>query len=518
MSADHLLALDVGTQSVRALLFGPDGSLAAKAKVPIEAYVSPHPGWAEKDAESYWTAIGQACTALWEDPAARRDAVAGVALTTQRGTVVVVDRDGRPLRPAIVWLDQRRTPGLPQVGGISGLAFRVLGVRDTVAAFQADAEANWLRVNEPEVWARTAKYLLLSGFLAHRLVGRYVDADAAQVGYLPFDYKRRHWAGPRDWRWRVAPIEAAMLPELVPSGSLLGALTPEAAAQLGLPVGTPVVAAGADKACEVLGSGCLAPNLGALSFGTTATLNTTQRHYVEAVPLVPPYPAAIPDAWSLEIQVYRGFWLVEWFRREFGAAEAAAALARGVDPVDVLDELLATTPPGAMGLVLQPTFSPGIRIPGPEAKGAVIGFGDVHGRAQLYRAVVEGLAYALREAKERTERRTKIPITALRVSGGGARSDRVVQVTADVFGLPVGRPHTFETSGLGAAIDAAVGLRIHPTFEAAVAAMTRLAEVRDPDAAAHARYEALYRRVYLPMYERLRPLYEEIREITGYPE
>jgi len=99
-----------------------------------------------------------------------------------------------------------------------------------------------------------------------------------------------------------------------------------AAAQLGLPVGTPVVAAGADKACEVLGSGCLAPNLGALSFGTTATLNTTQRHYVEAVPLVPPYPAAIPDAWSLEIQVYRGFWLVEWFRREFGAAEAAAAL------------------------------------------------------------------------------------------------------------------------------------------------------------------------------------------------
>ena len=229
MSADHLLALDVGTQSVRALLFGPDGSLAAKAKVPIEAYVSPHPGWAEKDAESYWTAIGQACTALWEDPAARRDAVAGVALTTQRGTVVVVDRDGRPLRPAIVWLDQRRTPGLPQVGGISGLAFRVLGVRDTVAAFQADAEANWLRVNEPEVWARTAKYLLLSGFLAHRLVGRYVDADAAQVGYLPFDYKRRHWAGRRDWRWRVAPIEAAMLPELVPSGSLLGALTPEAA-------------------------------------------------------------------------------------------------------------------------------------------------------------------------------------------------------------------------------------------------------------------------------------------------
>ena len=518
MSADHLLAIDVGTQSVRALPFGPDGSLAAKAKIPIEAYVSPRPGWAEKDPESYWTAIGQACTALWGDPAARRDSVAGVALTTQRGTVVVVDRDGLPLRPAIVWLDQRRTPGLPPVGGINGLVFRVLGVRDTVAAFQADAEANWLRVNEPEVWARTAKFLLLSGFLVQRLVGRYVDADAAQVGYLPFDFKRRRWAGRGDWKWRVAPIDPAMLPDLVPSGSQLGVLTPGAAAHLGLSVGMPVIAAGADKACEVLGSGCLTPDLGALSFGTTATLNTTHRRYVEAVSLVPPYPAAIPGAYSLEIQVYRGFWLVDWFRREFGVAEQLAAEARGVEPETVLDELLATTPPGAMGLILQPTFSPGVRIPGPEAKGAAIGFGDMHGRAHLYRAVVEGLAYALREAKERTERRTKVLITALRVSGGGARSDGVVQVTADVFGLPVGRPHTFETSGLGAAIDAAVGLGIHTSFEAAVAAMTRLAEVRDPDAAAHARYDALYRRVYLPMCDRLRPLYEEIRAITGYPE
>jgi len=188
-----------------------------------------------------------------------------------------------------------------------------------------------------------------------------------------------------------------------------------------------------------------------------------------------------------------------------------------VDPVDVLDELLSRTPPGAMGLVLQPTFSPGVRIPGPEAKGAAIGFGDVHTRAHLYRAVVEGLAFALREGRERTERRTGVPITELRVAGGGARSDRVVQITADIFGLPVGRPHTNETSGLGAAIDAAVGLGIHPSFDAAVAAMTRVVETREPDPAAAALYDDLYRRVYRRMYERLRPLYEEIRAITGYP-
>ena len=125
-------------------------------------------------------------------------------------------------------------------------------------------------------------------------------------------------------------------------------------------------------------------------------------------------------------------------------------------------------PPGSMGLILQPYWSPGVRVPGPEAKGAVIGWGDVHTRAHLYRAILEGLAYALREGAERTVKRTKVPITELRVSGGGSQSPAAVQLTADVFGLPASRPHTHETSGLGAAIDAAVGLGLHPSFEAAV--------------------------------------------------
>ena len=515
--ADHLLAIDVGTQSTRALLFDPRGTLLASARVPYEPYVSPKPGWAENDPEIYWQAVGGACRALFADPKARRESVAGMALTTQRGTVVVTDRDGRPLRPAIVWLDQRRLQGARPIGGVNGLVFRLLGVRDTVAAFQAEAEAGWLRANEPAIWARTARFLLLSGFIAHRLTGRFVDADASQVGYLPFDFKRRRWAGRGDWKWTACPVEPDMLPELVPAGSPLGALTDAAAAHLGLPAGLPIIAAGPDKACEVLGSGCLAPEVGALSFGTTATFNTTQHRYVEAIPLVPPYPAALPDAWSLEIQVYRGFWLVEWFRREFGAAEEAAALALGVDPVDVLDNLLGSTAPGSMGLVLQPTFSPGVRIPGPEAKGAAIGFGDVHGRAYLYRAMVEGLAFALREGRERTEKRTGVAVTSLRASGGGAKSARVVQIAADVLGLPVSLSHTTETSGLGAAIDTSVGLGVHGSFAAAVSEMTRISSTVDPVPASAALYDALYRRVYSQMYARLKPLYEAIREITGYP-
>jgi sugar (pentulose or hexulose) kinase len=515
--ADHVLAIDVGTQSVRALVFDPSGTLVAHARIPIEPYEAPQPGWAEQDAELYWRSIGEACAALWAGGVARKDAIAGIALTTQRGTVVVTDEAGRPLRPAMVWLDQRRTEGVTPIGGVNGLAFRALGVRDTVAAFQAEGEANWIRANEPNTWRAIRHYLLLSGFLAHRLTGRFADSVASQVGYIPFDYRHFRWAKRGDWRWQAAPIDPNWLPELVPPTERLGELTPEAVAVIGLPAGTPVIAAAADKACEVLGSGALEPHIGAISYGTTATINTTQRRYVEAVPLVPPYPAAVRGAYSLEVSVYRGYWMVEWFKRQFGSREVQLAEELGVTPEALLDDLARGTPAGSMGLLLQPTWSPGVRIPGPEAKGAVIGFGDVHTRAHLYRAILEGLAYALREGGERAAKRAKVPLTELRVSGGGAQSPAAVQLTADIFGLPTGRPHTHETSGLGAAIDASVGLGIHRDVESGVREMTRLAEVLDPDPARHELYDALYERVYRKMYDRLKPLYEEIRSITGYP-
>ena len=195
----------------------------------------------------------------------------------------------------------------------------------------------------------------------------------------------------------------------------------------------------------------------------------------------------------------------------------ARAAGEGVEPEVLFDELIRSVPAGSMGLTLQPYWSPGVRIPGPEAKGAIVGWGDVHTRAHLYRAIIEGLAYALREGAERTEQRTKTKLTELRVSGGGSQSPAAVQLTADVFGLPTGRPHTFETAGLGAAIDAAVGLGIHPSFEAAVGAMTRVVETRDPDPVNHALYDELYRDVYRRMYPALKPIYAAIRRITGYP-
>ncbi len=512
-----ILALDNGTQSVRALLFDESGILIHKVKVPLTPYRSPHPGWAENDPDYYWSQLCTATQRLWREGPIAPQEVAAVALTTQRNTVVAVDEAGRPLRPAIVWLDQRRTEGLPPLRGPWGVLFRLLGLSETIAYFQAEAETNWIATHQPEVWRRTHKVLFLSGYLTFRLVGRFVDSVGSQVGYVPFDYKRLRWASPHDWKWQVLPLRREQLPELVPPTALLGEITAEAAEATGLPRGTPLIAAAADKACEVLGSGALAPEVASLSYGTTATVNVTSRRYREPIPLVPPYPSAVPGAYNLEVQVYRGYWLVSWFKQEFGAQEVAEAARRGIAPEVLFDELVAAVPPGSLGLTLQPYWSPGVRLPGPEAKGAIIGFGDVHTRAHFYRAIIEGVAYALREGLERIERRTHVPVRELRVSGGGSQSDAALQITADIFGLVTRRPHTYETAGLGAAIDAAVGLGLHPDFEHAVAAMTRVGESFQPDPHRHAIYDALYRRVYRQMYRRLKPLYEEIREITGYP-
>jgi sugar (pentulose or hexulose) kinase len=440
-----------------------------------------------------------------------------LVITTQRGSTIALDKHHQPLRPAMIWLDQRRADRIPKLAWWWEAALRVVGMRDTVHHFQKEAEANWIAQHQPEIWAKTDKYLLLSGYLNYRFTGRFVDSIASQVGYVPFDYKKGCWAPKHDWKWQAMPIKRSMLPELVPAGTLIGQVSAQVALATGIPAGLPVVAGAADKACEVIGAGCLTPDIACLSYGTAATVNTTTARYLEATRFIPPYQAAVPGHYNTEIQITRGFWMVNWFKQEFGLHEQQIAEQRGVTPESLFDELVGSVPPGSQGLMLQPFWNPGIKVPGPEAKGAVIGFGDVHTRAHLYRAILEGLAYALREGKERIEKRGGQAITRVRVSGGGSQSDAAMQITANVFNLPCERPHLYETSGLGAAMIAAVGLKLHPDFATAVREMTRIGQVFTPEPEHAKTYEQLYRRIYCRMYQRLQPLYRDIQDITGYP-
>jgi len=222
--------------------------------------------------------------------------------------------------------------------------------------------------------------------------------------------------------------------------------------------------------------------------------------------------------YNTEFQIYRGFWLVSWFKSEFGEREVKRAMEENREPEELLEKLLEETPPGALGLMLQPTWSPGVKIPGPEAKGTIMGFGDAHTRAHLYRAIIEGLCYGLKSGGERIQKKSHVPFSEIRVSGGGAQSEHTLQITADIFNLPVKKPHIHDTSSLGAAIDCAVGLGLFSGFTEAVCEMTRIEREYLPDPSHVALYETLYSDVYEHIYEKLKPYYQRIREITGYPD
>ena len=514
MDKDTVLAIDSGTQSIRALLFDLRGHLLEKEQIFIEPYFSDSPGWAEQHATVYWQALCDACRGLLNKKGVKKEKISAVSLTSQRATVINVDKKGQPLRPAIVWMDQRRVENFPPLKGLWGNLFKTVGVASTIAYLQAEAEANWIITHQPEIWEKTHKFLFLSGYLTHNLVGDYVDSVACQVGYVPFDYKKLKWASRLNWKWQAIPMSRSQLPKLIAPGKPLGKITKQASKETGLPEGLPLIAAAADKACEVLGSGCIEPHIGCLSYGTAATINTLRDKYKEIVPLLPAYPAAVPNSYNLELQIYRGFWMVNWFKKEFGHHECNLADKKGIEPEELFDDLVNKVPPGSEGLVLQPYWSPGLRHPGPEARGAVIGFGDVHTRAHLYRAILEGLAYALRDGAEKIAKRTGVPITELRVAGGGSQSDAAMQLTADIFGLKTIRPHVYEASGLGAAINAAVGANLYPNYKTAIKEMTRTGEIFEPNPDVQKIYDGLYKNVYQKMYSKLRPLYKSIQQIT----
>ncbi len=511
----HILAIDNGTQSVRALLFDLKGELTSKVQIQLEPYYSTEPGWAEQDVDYFWENLCKACQQLWQESDVSREAIAAVSLTTQRACMVNLDRDGKPLRPMISWLDQRRATEFKPIGGLMGVAFKLAKAEKTIRTLQAESEANWIAENQPDIWEKTDKFLFLSGYHLYRLTGHYRDSSSAQVGFVPYDFKKLEWCNEKSWMWKTAPIERRMLADLVQPGEELGMITKEAARLTGIPEGLPVIAAGTDKGCEILGAGCLDPGVASLSYGTTATVNTISSKYFEVTPRIPPYPAPVPDAYCTEVMIYRGYWMVSWFKNQFALREQQLAEEKGVEPETLFDELVKAVPPGAMGLTLQPYWSPGLSMP--EAKGAIIGFGDVHTRAHIYRAILEGLAYGLREGKERIEKKSGVKVEKLMIAGGGSRSDAAMQLTADIFGLPAFRPHTYETSGLGAAMTAAVGVGIYPDFATAIKKMTRVERVFEPNPNNQEVYDRLYRKVYLQMYEKLQPLYREIQEITEYP-
>lgn len=516
MNDQRVLSIDCGTQSLRALVFDATGRLTHRRKVEYAPYVSERPGWAEQDPEVWWTALVDAVRGLLSDDPAALDGVAGVALTTQRDSMICLDQDARAVRPAILWLDARKAPRPYRPDFLTAAGLGIIGMTEALARTQESGKCSWIRVNQPEIWDRTRAYVQVSGFLTARLTGRFADSVASQIGHIPFDYRRQRWAPASHRNAKMFPVEPDKLPELVRPGGELGRITDAASRATGIPAGLPLIAAGSDKGCETLGMGVVDPGMASLSFGTTATVQTTSPRYLEPLRFMPSYPAPVPGGFNPEVEIFRGYWMITWFKSQFAYQEVSEAMRRGLAPEVLLNELLESTPPGGHGLVMQPYWTAGLKTPA--AKGAVIGFGDVHERAHLYRAIIEGLAYGLKDGLDKIERASGKRVGLLAVSGGASQSDQICQISADVFDLPIVRGKTWETSGLGAAMCAAAGLGWYPSVRDASLAMSGRSTQFEPDPANARLYRELYRRVYKRMYKALSPLYEAIRDITGYPE
>ncbi|MDT8271787.1 MAG: FGGY-family carbohydrate kinase, partial [Desulfomonilia bacterium] len=281
--------------------------------------------------------------------------------------------------------------------------------------------------------------------------------------------------------------------------------------------GLPVVVGAGDKQSELLGAGAIVPNIAEISFGTATAMHVISRKYLMDKDMqFFTWPSAVPGAWDLEMFIYRGFWMITWFKQEFGTREAMEAQKRGVAPEVVFDEVIRKIPPGCMGLMLQPYWSP--MVYNKCAKGSIVGFGAVHTRAHVYRAILEGIGFELRRLSEVVIRKTGVPFTEIRVGGGGSKSDVAVQIAADMFGLPTSRMATSEISALGAAIDTALATGLYSTVEEAVAAMVHTGKTFEPDIRSCAVYNDLYQDVYTKLYTVLEPINTKIAQITGYPE
>jgi sugar (pentulose or hexulose) kinase len=502
----------VGTQSARAILVNQNGEILCKAqKSYAQPYYSLQPGWAEQKAEFYWENVRDASLDLKAKAGSLWNNVIAVTCTTIRDTCVCLDEKYESVRDVIVWIDDRTADNLPPLPAHLDAFFKLALVSDRVDLQRRKSHCNWIAHNQKDIWARTHKFVMLSTWLNYKLTGNLIDSNAAAIGHIPFDNRRRVWMKSGDFRRSVFGVTDDKLYDIADPGSELGVVTPDASEATGIAQGLPLIASGSDKGCETLGLSCLAEDRAALSFGTTATVQLSTRNYFEPTPNMPAYAAVTPGYYNPEIQIYRGYWLLSWFKREFASKEIVQAQSMGISAEKLLDERLKEIKPGCDGLILQPYFTPSFSMP--HAKGVVIGFSDGHTRIHLYRAIIEGLNFALIQGLKDMEKRGKLHITKLFVAGGGSQSDEVCKITASQFGLPVYRSQTHEAGGIGAAIPAFVSKGIFSSYEQAVENMVHIKDEFLPNEHEHNIYRELYERIFTKLFNKLSPLYQEINDI-----
>lgn len=490
MPPSALLGIDLGTSSLKAVILEPGGEILAHAACEY-AVETPRPGWAEQDPQAWHQAAARATRQALETARLSPADVAAIGLSGQMHGLVALDRQGRPLRPAIIWADQRSQAQVERLQAEIGLERLGCWTANPLATGFMLPSWMWLREHESHIACQTACLLLPKDYLRYRLTGELGSEPSDASSTLLFNPAQRGWSAPL---LEALHIDPGLLPPLGESAQPAGELLPQAADEIGLKPGTPVVFGGSDQACQAIGHGVIDPGVVSCTIGTGGQLlaPTLEPRYDPQLRLHL-FCHACPDRWHLEAAILSAGLSLKWLREAILEGPEYGALA----------DQAAQAPPGAEGLFFLP-YLLGERTPhmDPRARGAFIGLTLRHQRAHLVRALMEGVVFALRQGLELM---ISLGGSAERLvaSGGATNHPLWLQLQADIFNRPITQTETVEAAAVGAALLAGVGIGLYPDIPSACRQVVRQKdEVIHPDPHRAAFYAGAFTE-FVSLYPRL---------------
>lgn len=503
MTRDYVIGVDCSTTAAKAVVWSSDGRALSEARSTFET-LQPRPGWGEQNAEDWWSATSAAVRRAVQTVDTSR--IAAICITHQRESFVCLDAAGKPLRPAMLWLDTRATAEVEKHG--TEEVHRITGKPPNPTP--AWYKLLWLAEHEPETLDRVGKVVDVAGFLVHRLTGEWTTSWASAdpmglVDMATFDYS--------DDLLRAVGLDRSRLSELRAPGSVLGTVRDDVCTQLGLPPGLLVVAGVGDGQSAQLGTGAVTPGRAYLNLGSgivSGTFSETYSYGREYRTLA----AAVPGAYTLETFLGGGTFNLNWFVEKFSGVDTRA-LGLDLTPEQVLETAAAQLPPGSEGLLALPYWA-GALTPywDHHARGILLGLTGVHGKSHVYRALLEGIAFEQRMLTDGAEHALGEPVTDVIVLGGGSRSAVWCQIIADVMQRRVTVVREPESTCLGSGMLAATAAGVHESVSAAAEAMSGTACAYEPDDARVPTYDRLYQ-VYRDVYPANRELFARLAAVTS---
>jgi xylulokinase len=513
MAGKLVLGVDSSTSATKVIAFDANGKVRAEGSKGYPLYTE-HPGWVEQIPGDWWEAFCGACRQVAANAEVNAKDFIGMGITHQRFTFVPVDKDLRPLRRAILWNDIRCPKEAEHAGRTLGRQkiFERTGYPPGVWTLY---KVLWLKNNEPEVYEKIHKIVLVQDYLIYRLTGTLTTLSGAATMTGALDIAARdRWAkdvirgiGVRDDIW-IEPIR--------PGGAVVGKVSRDAARETGLPEGLPVVTGAGDQPCGILGAGVIEPGEMGINGGTSCTNELVSSGLPERREV--DYFIELSPSGDYIVENYipsGGSALMNWYKNNFGHAEAARAEIEKKGVWEVIYGQASESPPGNRGMMVIPYFQ---GAHGPywdmTARGILLGVHLDYGRPYFVRGIMEGLAYESRRQMELMEKGTRTEVRQVRMYGGSARSDIWNQVFADILNKPLHVPETAETTALGAAISAAFGCGMYGGFKEAVNKMVSIKKSYTPIGRNVGLYDKFYNDVYVKFFDSVHGLVRRISEIN----